>query len=136
MNNPELPKVEVTNRAYGDIASLQQLDESTLDPNKHYRWVRADPLRIGRARMKGYTIVEKDTGVMTMAQYIDPTTDGSIRIMDTILMACDQQEWLRRKDGRTGTEHRFSEKRLTAPKKQFKRRARERKFRVLRDDEE
>lgn len=126
------PRVEVTAEEHGDIQSLQELDHTTTDPNSHYRWVRADPLRIGRRKLKGYRIVHVDEGVKTRAEYLDDTSDGTMRIMDTILMCCPLAPWRKRKRG----DLQRSNDRLSAPKKQFKKRARARKAKLTRREME
>ena len=130
----EIPKdVEVQrNFAYDDIQSLQDLDPSTLEDDMHYRWVRADPLRIGKAKIKNYRFVNVEEGVKTKAGYLDDSSDGTMRIMDTVLMCCPLKEWR----GRKRAAMKKADARLSAPKKQFKRNARRRRVRVLNEEDE
>lgn len=126
------PPVEVENRAHGDIQSLQELDPQTMADDQHYRWVRADPLRIGKRRLMGYRFVTPDEGVKTLAGYLDDSSDGTMRIMDTVLMCCPLADWRARKR----QQNRTANARLSAPKKQFKRNARRRKVRILNEEDE
>lgn len=127
-----LPEVAVENLEHGNIASLLELDRSTLDSSLHYRWVRANPINVGKAKMKGYSIVPADSGVKTLAEYLDDTSDGTMRIQDVILMACPVEKWR----GRKRAALKQGRARLTAPKKQFKRNARARRVRVITNEED
>lgn len=123
------PKVEV--EEVRDINSLLELDEETLDPEMHYRWVREAPRSMGNAKLKGYQIVNKEDGPKTRAGYLDDTGDGSMRIGDTILMACPRS--MRR--AREVKQRRFTESRLKAPRKQFSKSAKLRRARILKEEE-
>lgn len=71
-----------------DLADMQVLDQKSLDPNRHYRAIRADDVAIAKARRRGYepeTI--KEGGVRLLVS--QPTGgDGMIRMGDRILMSC------------------------------------------------
>lgn len=75
-----------------DMESVLQLDESTLDPSFNYRWVKDEPQRIARHKMKGYVVVSQDEGVRTMIE-LDQASDGVVRIGDTILMKCPRARY-------------------------------------------
>jgi hypothetical protein len=126
----QLPKVKVSE--FRQVENLLQLDEETLDPELHYRWVTEHPLKIARARMKHYEFVHQDTGVKTLAGFIDSREDGIIRIGDVILMACPKGEFVARKKG----QRKFAENRLSAPASQFRKQAKKRRVRILREEEE
>lgn len=77
-----------------DLLSVQQLDERTMDPNRHYRWVRTTQkdddgsFAVTQKQRLGYEIEKlRDGGVRTIAQP-DKTGDGSIRMGDLVLMSC------------------------------------------------
>lgn len=126
---PKLPKVVA--QELREVSTLLELDTSTTDPNKHYHWFRENALRVGKAKMRGYTIVHESDGVKTLAGYTDSSADGIMRVGDTILMCCDLEEWRKRKRLQTRT----AESRLSAPAKQFKRNARRRRVKVIKDEE-
>jgi len=132
MTSPNIPNVQAEERRYADIQTLQQLDESTLDPEMHYRWVHESPLRVARHRMKGYQPVMRDSGVNTLAGYLDDSADGIIRLGDTILMACPNGTFLARKKEQRKT----AASRLSAPAKQFRKHAKKARVRTLREEEE
>lgn len=115
-----------------DVNSLLQLDESTMDPSKHYRWVREAPLAVGKAKMKNYVLVHRDDGVKTMAGYSDDSGDGIMRIGDVILMCCPLEEWRTRKREQLH----FANSRLSAPAKQFKKNAKLRRAKILNEEDE
>lgn len=77
-----------------DLLSVQQLDERTMDPNRHYRWVRTtvkdddNSFAVTQKQRLGYEIeIAREGGVRTIAQP-DKTGDGSIRMGDLVLMSC------------------------------------------------
>jgi hypothetical protein len=99
-----------------DLLSLQQLDPSSMDPNRHYRWVRTvlrdddQSLSVRQKQLIGYTIEQKKPdGVKTMVES-DSTSDGSIRMGDLVLMSCPKAL---RQERETEALH-FNEKRLGA----------------------
>lgn len=126
---PKLPKVVA--QELREVNTLLELDTETTDPNRHYHWFRENALRVGKAKMRGYTIVHESDGVKTLAGFTDNTADGIMRVGDVILMSCDLLAWRKRKrlQGKT------AESRLSAPAKQFKRNARRRRVKVIRDEE-
>lgn len=79
-----------------DFLDMQRLDPKTVDPNKHYRFVRADDLAMNKARRRGYE-VEKliEGGVRPLVA--GPTAgDGAIRFGDTVLMSCPRAKHVSR----------------------------------------
>lgn len=127
---PKLPEVKA--QELREVSTLLELDPETMDPIKHYRWVRSHPLQVGKARMRGYAIEEKrEGGVRTLAGFLDDTGDSTMRVGDVILMSCDLKEFRKRKRAQV----KVSEARLSAPAKQFKRNARRRRVRVIKDEE-
>lgn len=94
----ELPKrggagrVKVVDRAHQDPEMLG-LDEKTLQPGWHYRWVRSRKEEHGQSvtkhRMKGYTLVKKEEGVATNVD-TDDRPDGAVAVGDLVLMKCPQ----------------------------------------------
>lgn len=136
-NRPEVLKrskvqiPDVSAQDLREVSTLLELDPETTDPAKHYHWFREAALRIGKAKMKGYEIVKKEDGVKTLAGFTDDAADGIMRVGDVILMACDKAEYRKRKKALL----KFGESRLSAPAKQFKRNARRRRVKVIRDEE-
>lgn len=132
MASKSLPNVEVEQLEHGQIASLLELDPETLDPSLHYRWVNATPLKVGKAKVRGYRAILSDSGVRTLAGYLDDTSDGTMRIQDVILMACPVEKWR----GRKRAALKQVRARLSAPKKQFKKNARAKRVRVITNEED
>jgi hypothetical protein len=129
-SEPKLPDVQA--QELREVNTLLELDPETTDPARHYRWCRSHPLQVGKAKMRGYIIEEKrEGGVRTLAGYLDDTGDGTMRVGDVILMSCDVKMYRKRKRAQV----KQSEARLSAPAKQFKRNARRRRVRVIRDEE-
>lgn len=132
-DKPPLPKVEVRERMHDDIGSLLELDRDTTDPERHYRWVAGRPRSVANAKIRGYRFEKQsDEGVKTRAGYLDDKGDGLMWIQDVVLMSCDLDQWRQKK--RKSIKQANS--RLTAPKKQFKKRARARKVRILTERDE
>lgn len=126
----ELPKVST--HEFRDVQSLLELDQATLDPTRHYRWIRESPLKVGKAKMRGYEVVHQDDGVQTLAGFLDDAGDGIMRIGDVILMSCPLKGYRTRKRA----QQKFANARLAAPAKQFKKNARRRQVRILREEDE
>lgn len=90
------PEITVRDRKHLD-ATFLQLDERTLDPARHYRWVRADAHNnsVVQHKLKGYRLEEKGKGVETLATP-DSRGDSVIAIGDVILMSCPKEDFERR----------------------------------------
>lgn len=129
MSSPRLP--DVATQDLREVTTLLELDPSTLDAAKHYRWTREAPLAVGKAKMRGYEVVHIADGVRTLAGFLDDRGDGIMRVHDTILMACDLKEYRKRKRA----QHKLGEARLSAPAKQFKRNARRRRVKIIKNEE-
>jgi hypothetical protein len=64
------------------------LDEETLDPNMHYRFIQERPTSISRAKLKGYRLVRpSETDVRTLYDQEDQPGEDIIKHGDRILMA-------------------------------------------------
>jgi len=73
-----------------DLLDVQELQEDTLDSNRHYAWVRDDPnsKSVRRRERAGYTVeTYRDGGPKPVAERGDDTGDNVIRMGDTILMS-------------------------------------------------
>lgn len=99
-----------------DLRSIQQLDPRTLDPNRHYRWVRTvardddGSISVRQKEMIGYEIErDREGGPKTMAKS-DKTGDGSIRMGDLVLMSCPKVL----RQGRETENLHFNERRISA----------------------
>ncbi len=128
----DLPKVEVRQQAHDSISSLLELDHSTTDSTRHYRWVSTSPRSLGNAKIRGYEFVSRSQGVKTRAGYLDDAGDDYLHIQDVVLMSCDLAQWERRKK----KDSKVANSRLSAPKKQFKTRAKARRVRILNEEDE
>lgn len=114
---PKAPE-QVTVRQPRDISSALELDPKTTDPNMHYRWVRNDPLRITKARLKGYEVVKASKDGPTPMVSVDDAADGTIRVGDVILMACTKaQHALGRAEVKSTADDRL--RRVTQPVKKL-----------------
>jgi hypothetical protein len=77
-----------------DLLDMQQLDESTKDPNRHYRWTRGD--RVNLRKMQGYEVeTNREGGPKTIAP-ADDVADGTIRMGDLVLMSCPRDQRVER----------------------------------------
>lgn len=105
-----------------DLQSIQQLDPATMDPNRHYRWVRTvardddGSISVRQKQLLGYEIERiREGGPMTIAKP-DSTADGSIRMGDLVLMSCPKAL---RQERETESLH-FNEKRLGANSENYR----------------
>lgn len=73
-----------------DNPSIHDLDESTMDPTRHYRWVYrgGDGLKVARAKLRGYRTEKLTKGGVRPIAEVDSAGDGAIVIGDTVLMSC------------------------------------------------
>lgn len=114
----EVPKVSVESREH--MGSMLDLDVSQLDPKFKYRWVNVAPLKVARAKAKGYIFVDPDEEeIRNLVGDSPDTEDGRVRVADVVLMKAPQtlyRERRKRITERTKT-------RLTGPKRKFKRQA-------------
>jgi hypothetical protein len=114
----EVPEIEVYNR---ELATLTDLDESTLDPNYTYRWVHKSGLKIGRQKARGYVIVKpEDEEIKNAAGEAPEAADGTYTIGDVVLMKIKKLDYRQRKHA----QKRKTDKRLKGPVRKFKREAR------------
>jgi hypothetical protein len=138
-DDPEgsLSKEELRVLDDSDKFSILDLDESTLDPERHYRWGRADPNRIARLKAKGYIIEEvpeeEDQRIRNkLGEVAGDTTDGTYRLGDLILMSTKKvYNRVRRVRVRRLTKERIGE-----AKKKFKKLARKARVEVITDKED
>jgi len=120
---PPLPKVDVIQGMEGRdyMPDLLSLDTSTLDPEKHYRWVTKNKMRVARHRLLGYREVLSNTGVRLMSDgVLDDSADGLISVGDMVLMACSEASFRRRKRA----EEAQATARISSVKGKFRKKAR------------
>lgn len=95
VNRPALPKVEVSDRSKKEPGFLD-LDPTTLEEGRHYRWVRcrADEhmLAVTKTKLKGYRVekLQKEGGVRPLGEF-DTRPDGVIAVGDLVLMSCPSE---------------------------------------------
>ena len=88
---PPLPSLSIAERSRQDPSFLD-LDPKTLDPSRHYRWVRCRKdehhLAVISSKLEGYTIeMWRDGGPRPMVD-TEKRPDGIISVGDLILMSC------------------------------------------------
>jgi hypothetical protein len=77
--------IEVRDRRHPSESSL--LDQETLDPKFHYRFIQERPTSVARAKLKGYRVVKTDEDkVKTVYDQEDETPQNIIKHGDRILM--------------------------------------------------
>lgn len=79
-----------------DAQDVLSLDETTLDPELHYRFCH--PRNLARRRAQGYEPVLRDSGVRLLNDFDDKETpDGLIRVGNLMLMACPKERFKARR---------------------------------------
>lgn len=116
----EVPEVEVKSR---ELGSLTELDPACLDKHYTYRWVHKSPLKVARAKARGYRIVDPANEEIRNAVGESPeAADGTYTLGDVILMRIKRDEYRARRK----TQKRKTDKRLKGPVRKFRRTAQER----------
>lgn len=127
-----IPSVQVRDQKFGE-QDFQGLDPRTLNPNRHYRWVRIDAngRSVTRKKIKGYDVetIRKD-GPKTL---VDPDKrgDNAIVIGDGVLMSCPKTLH----EQRQRTLRKRSEDLLASTSAQTEEEARKKGVRVIKDYE-
>lgn len=119
-NDKEVPKVEVEQQ---DLATLTEIDPSTLDKDYKYRWVKKAPLLIARKKAKGYMLVlPSDEEIKNpIGEDLEVAEDGTYTLGDVVLMKCKRSRYNeRRKEVK-----RKVDRRLKAPIREFKKKGSE-----------
>lgn len=115
----EVPQVSVESREH--MGSMLDLDLDRLDKKFKYRWVNIAPLKVARAKAKGYIFVDPDEEEIRNVVGDSPDTeDGRVRVGDVVLMKAPRTLHRERRK-------RIADKtksRLTGQKRKFKREAR------------
>lgn len=104
-----------------DVQSLLQVDLNSLDKRFKYRWVNVAPIKVSRARQKGYEFVDPSDKSLRniVGDALDTSEDGRVRVMDVVLMRVPKGRYAANREkvkDRTKT-------RLGAPKRRFKKEA-------------
>lgn len=115
-----LPKIKATSMAENGL-DMGDLDEQTLDPEFHYRWIHNSPAKIAKRLRRQWTFVRKSEDKVEKLIQSEEGADDFIRNGDTILMKIskDLHDTMKK---RIAT---VTRSRLTAPKGQFRKKARE-----------
>lgn len=113
------PRIEVENLSEADVGLM--LDRATTDPDYRYRWVQTRPQRLTRMLARGYRFVEEDEGVKTLSDHADSRADGRIYNGDTVLMKVPVSVHKARRQKASE----LAQARLSVPRGQFKKKARE-----------
>lgn len=111
---------------------IYALDPTTLDPNKHYRWVA--PRNYARRVRQGYGIIRRSVSSVKFLNeellLIQPSADDLFHKGESFLMACDKRVYRERRKRIESV----AEQRLSAPKKRFKNRAAQQGVKTLSGD--
>lgn len=133
-DQPTSPVSESSVRTHKD-SQMMDLVPETMDPNKHYRWVRSRGEEyhsaVTKAKMKGYTPVKQSKGGVQTVVQPDNRTDGVIAIGDCILMECPKALHLRR----TNERFRHNESLLAAASAETEQMAKEKGIKVIKDSD-
>jgi hypothetical protein len=131
---PRIPPISVKNRKMRDPEMLA-LDPDTLDPTRHYRWVRcrADEhlLSVQKHKLAGYQLeLMREGGPRTVVEP-DRHPDNRIAIGDLVLMSCPQSLYDERERERLAR----NEMLLASTSAQTEQTAREKGVSIIKDKE-
>lgn len=113
-HSEEVPTVSVESREH--MGSMLELDVSCLDPNFKYRWVNVAPVKVSRAKAKGYVPVDPDEDIQNLVGDSPDTEDGRVRVGDLILMKAPKALYKARRKKLAET----TKSRLRGQKRKFK----------------
>lgn len=112
--NKEVPQVEVQQR---DLGTLTELDPESLEAGYVYRWVHKIPLKVARAKYKGYVIVDPaEEKILNVTGDSPETEDGTYTIGDVVLMRIKKLDYKARRHALK----RKADKRLKGPERKFR----------------
>lgn len=107
-----------------ELSTLADLDPSTLDKKAQYRFVYKSPLKLARAKARGYVVVDplEEDGIRNLAgEPMEVASDGTYTVGDTVLMKISKVAYRAREKKKK----RKTDMRLKGPTKGFKKKARE-----------
>lgn len=112
-----VPQVHVESRE--NMGSMLDIDIECLNKNFKYRFVNEAPLKVARAKAKGYRFVSPDEEriVNSVGDAIEPSEDGLIRVGDLILMKSPRPLYR----ARQAKKRERTKARLSGQKRKFKR---------------
>lgn len=116
-HNQEVPSVSVESREH--MGSMLELDTSRLDKRFKYRWVNVAPIKVARAKAKGYIFVDPDEEIQNLVGDSPDTEDGRVRVGDLVLMKAPRALYKARRAKLAST----TKARLGGQKRKFKREA-------------
>lgn len=81
----EVPQLQVESLEH--LGSMLELDVRLLDPNFKYRWVHKSPIKVARAKSKGYKFCDPDSeDIKNVVGDSPEAEDGTITVGDLVLM--------------------------------------------------
>lgn len=127
-----LPTISVGERSHKDPDFLA-LDQSTLEPGRHYRWVRCRSdehmMAVTKTKLIGYRVEHlKEGGVRALTE-TDARPDGVIAVGDLILMSCPEELFEKRQLAQSAK----TEGLLASTSAQTEQRAKELGIKVIKD---
>lgn len=97
------PRVLVKARSHKDPQMLD-LDQGSLDPNRHYRWVRSrgdeSHMAVTKHKLRGYQVETLKEGGPKPVVELESRPDKVIAIGDLILMSCPKEVHEKRQTAR------------------------------------
>lgn len=129
-----LPTIAVSEKSHRDPDFLA-LDESTLNPSRHYRWVRCRSdehmMAVTKTKLIGYSVETIREGGPRALTDTDERPDKVIAVGDLILMSCPQALF----DKRQAAQSAKTEGLLASTSAATEQRAKELGIKVIKDAE-
>jgi len=122
--NPESISIE----SIEHMGSNLDLDPRSLERGYRYRWVYRAPVKVSRAKARGYAVVDPASHqpIMNFAgDILQPVEDGTITVGDVVLMRTPEQHYR----GRRKLLRKKTGEKLKGPTKSFKEKAKQEKQR-------
>jgi hypothetical protein len=109
MRNPHHPRVTnflqeevaLNIESYDNMGSNLDLDPKCLESGYKYRWVYRAPVKVSRAKAKGYAVVNPATHPKRLRNFageeLVPAEDGTLTVGDVVLMRSKKDVYINRR---------------------------------------
>ena len=125
ITNHNRPEGRLKVESMENMGSMLDLRPECLNPQYEYRWVHKSPFKVGRAKARGYALVDPRKHEPAIVNLVGDSPgvaeDGTITVGDVVLMYA----WKEGYKGRKIKQRKQAKQRLTGPERKFRKDAEE-----------